>query len=211
MGADMQAQQQTTQDILGDLGPVGREERALIHDWRESTAARVVSPTMFEMYKKWGDYHVVGITGFSASAPPEFSPEDARAELKNIFTQLKEKYGDKLVISSGATMLGVPKIAYELCDELKIKCMGVACEKAREYPLANMHYFVPVGQNWGDESATFLQTADELIALGGGEQARRETIAALTEKMPVTVVQGFGGKLTAEDIVGAKIVERSSK
>jgi len=42
-----------------------------------------------------------------------------------------------------------------------------------------------VGQAWGDESPTFLNSIDVLVRVGGGKQALRETAAMKASGQPV--------------------------
>ena len=126
---------------------------------------------------------------------------DARKLFEAKLVELKARHGDKLVVSSGATMEGVPKIVYEVCEAHGIAAMGVTSEKAANYRLGKMQYLVIEGKDWGDESRTFIQSSDEIVMIGGGGQAKREAIAAATEGTPVTIFQGYGG--TADQILPA--------
>jgi hypothetical protein len=178
-------------------------------DWSSRTSAEVITPSEFLVRKERAGLHVVGIVGFSGQWSEEKLSQDpelrervrfAEAELEGILLGLRERHGDKLVISSSATLEGVPKLAYELCADLGITAMGVACSRAADYKLGEMRYLIVEGSNWGDKSPTFLKTFDELIMLGGGNQAKREAITAANEGKPVLVIQGFGG--TADDLRG---------
>lgn len=115
----------------------------------------------------------------------------------------KSTHGLKLVLSSGATNEGVPKIIDDFCEKLGIDAMGVTSAKAFDYPLGKMKYLIVQGDDWGAESSTFLATSDEILLLGGGGQAKREAIAAETEGKMVTVFQGFKGKRRSADRGGA--------
>lgn len=182
------------------------------------TSAQIISALDFEILKEREGLHVVGVTGFSGqwsaskldADPLLKAAADAATEaLRDYLLKLKAEYGDKLIISSGATMEGVPKIIYDICFQAGIKAMGVACEKAFDYLLGTMKYLVVEGQNWGDESASFLKTSDELIMLGGGGQAKREAIAASHEGKKIAVFQGYGGsadQLAAADVPTATFV-----
>jgi hypothetical protein len=135
----------------------------------------------------------------------------AAAALREKLVELKAEHGSALVISSGATNEGVPKIIYQLCEELRIKAMGVTSEKAFDYQLGTMEYLIVVGENWGDESPTFLNTSDEILMLGGGGQAKREAIAADQMGKRVTVFQGFKGsadQLNPEELPHAEFIAR---
>jgi hypothetical protein len=191
---------------------------SLAEQYASKTSASIISALDFEVIKEREGLHVVGVAGFSGQWAPaklEADPalkaaaDAATVVLREHLKKLKDEYGDKLVVSSGATMEGVPKIIYEVCAEEGIKAMGVACEKAFKYPLGAMRYLVIEGQNWGDESAAFLKTADDFVLLGGGGQAKREAIAAGQEGKRVAVFQGYGGsadQLTSQDVPTATFV-----
>jgi len=180
-----------------------------VERWATRTDAELVTGGEFLVRKEREGLHVVGIVGFSGqwseeklAANPELRERVrfAKEELKEVIRDLQTKHGESLVISSGATMEGVPRLTYEICEELGVKAMGVACEKAKDYPLGKMRHLVIEGKNWGEESPTFLKTSDQIVMLGGGGQAKREAITAANEGKPVLVIQGFGG--TADELRG---------
>ena len=198
---------------------VGAQARAsLAERYASKTSAQILSTLDFEEVKEHQGLHVVGVAGFSGQWAPaklaadpslKASADAATVALREHLKKLKEEYGDKLVISSGATMEGVPKIIYEICAQEKIAAMGVACEKAFDYSLGAMKYLVIEGQNWGDESPSFLKTSDEFVLLGGGGQAKREAIAASLEGKKIAVFKGYGGsadQLTSADVPTATFV-----
>lgn len=198
---------------------VGAEVRkSLAEQYASKTSAKIMSCTEFENLKEKEGLHVVGATGFSgqwSTAKIEANPllqatvDEATIALTDHLKHLKATYGDKLVLSSGATMEGVPKIIYDVCVHEGIAAIGVACEKAFNYPLGSMKYLIIEGQEWGNESQTFLKTSDEILILGGGGQAKREAMAAGLEGKKVSVFQGYGGsadQLTATEIPNATFV-----
>lgn len=204
-------------------GPSSQEvgaqaRRSLAEQYGSKTSAQIISALDFEVLKERQGLHVVGVAGFSGQWAPaklEADPtlkaaaDAATTALREYLKRLKGEHGDKLVISSGATMEGVPKIIYDICAQEGITAMGVACEKAFNYPLGTMKYLVIEGQNWGDESPSFLKTSDELVLLGGGGQAKREAIAASQEGKKIAVFQGYGGsadQLTTADVPTATFV-----
>lgn len=213
-------QNSTPQTVEGTSSrEVGAEARnSLAEQYASKTSAQILSAKEFEALKEATGLHVVGVTGFSgqwSAAKIEADPvlrttvDAATVALTEHLRQLKATHGDKLVLSSGATMEGVPKIIYDVCVQEGIAAMGVACEKAFDYPLGKMKYLIIEGQDWGAESPTFLKTADEILLLGGGGQAKREALAAGVEGKKVSVFQGYGGsadQLTATDIPSATFV-----
>ena len=202
------------QSLRAPLDPSFKEH------WAQKTSAQLVSEQEFMALKHSAGLHVVGITGFSGQWSQERIEADqeiqadtiaARAAIAEYLAQLKSVYADKLVLSSGATMEGVPKIIYELCEKLGIAAMGVTSAKAIDYQLGKMDYLIVQGSDWGEESATFLATSDELLMVGGGGQAKREAIAASTEGKAVTILQGFKGtadQLTQDDVPNARFIMR---
>ncbi len=211
------------QGVSTNVPPAGTEistrniERAR---WASKSTAQFVSGSEFQELKELHGLHVIGVVGFSGQwsdqkieADPSLrsDAEAGAAVLREFLTQAKQRHGSRLVVSSGATMEGVPKIIYSLCEELGIEAMGVTSAKAYDYALGKMRYLIVEGEDWGQESATFLRTSDEIIMMGGGGQAKREAIAASTEGKPVTIFQGFKGtadQLTQEDVKGATFLAR---
>lgn len=190
----------------------------LATEYASKTSAKIVSSEEFEGLKAAQGLHVVGVAGYSGQwAPAKLAADPnlkvladaAVSALSEQLKALKSKYGEKLIISSGATMEGVPKIIYDLCVEQGVPAIGVACAKAFKYPLATMKYLVVEGQEWGEESASFISLADELVVLGGGGQAKREMIAAGQQGKDVTVFQGFGG--AADQLSAAELPKATFK
>ncbi|HEU5098899.1 MAG TPA: hypothetical protein VFU22_07770, partial [Roseiflexaceae bacterium] len=125
----------------------------------------------------------------------------------------QRRYGDRLVVASGATNEGVLRLAYEVCAFLSITAMGIAPDQALDFPLGQMQYVLPFGRAFGDESPVFVRTIDELLVLGGGPQSRREVFAAAEAGQPMTIIQGFGGiadQLSCADLPAARFVRRIS-
>lgn len=191
-----------------------------VEDWKQKTSATLLNESDFLVLKDSAGLHVVGVTGFSGQwseakiAADEGLKADvtaATAALAEHLAALKSQYGDKLVLSSGATNEGVPKLIYDLGESLGIKAMGVTSAKAYDYPLGKMDYLIVMGSDWGEESPTFLNTSDEFIMLGGGGQAKREAIAASASGKAVTVFQGYKGsadQLVPEDLPTGTFIAR---
>ncbi len=203
----------------GEVGSDARE--ALAQKYASKTNAAIVSAQDFDAIRERERLHVVGVTGFSGqwgqskidSDPAVKSNVDAAiVALEGHLVALKDKHGDKLILSSGATMEGVPKIIYDLCQKHGIAAMGVTCEKALKYELGKMKYLIIEGQEWGAESATFLRTSDEIVMLGGGGQAKKEAIAAGVEGKKVSIFLGYGGsadQLAPSEVENAEFIPRA--
>ena len=174
---------------------------ALRAKWRMHTSASILTEARFACLKHRSNLHVVGIAGFARpwaqlglyGAALEQTIADVRATLCHALTERQRRHGARLVVASGATNSGVLRLAYEVCTFLNITAMGIAPDQALEHPLSRMHYMLPFGQTFGDESPVFVRTIDELIVVGGGAQSQREIIAAAEIDRPITIIQGFGG------------------
>ena len=113
----------------------------------------------------------IGIAGFSGK---KFNTDIAINMIARDFLRLKEVYEDKQIwIVSGLTNIGIPAIAYKLAVTHGFKTMGIACKLAKDYECFECNTQRIVGQNWGDESQTFLNTIQELYCYGGGSPNRR--------------------------------------
>lgn len=114
----------------------------------------------------------IGVCGYSAQ---RFDEESAHKILVETLEQYKDK--DPIIVS-GLTNLGVPAIAYWLANAEGYKTIGIACKKAVKYdcfPCDQVHL---IGEEWGDESETFLAAIDVLIRVGGGNQSKKECAKA---------------------------------
>lgn len=201
--------------------PADLQTRGIIRElWLAKTPAELVTTAEFSAIKAQQGLHVIGVMGFSGQWSEAKIAADSKigddvsaatAVLQDHLTQLKSRFGSRLTISSGATMEGVPKIIYDLCEKLDIDAMGVTSGKAIDYALGKMKYLIVEGADWGEESPAFLSTADAFLILGGGGQAKREALAGAAEGKQVTVFQGFGGsadQLSGVDIPQATFVAR---
>jgi hypothetical protein len=123
----------------------------------------------------------VGVVGYSAQ---KFDNDEAIGLLNQALSEAvslclsKDLYQvdwkEEITIVSGLTDLGIPAIAYEFAMVNGAPTMGIACAKAKEYecfPCDRVHI---VGENWGDESESFLAAIDVLIRIGGGKQSLAE-------------------------------------
>ncbi|MEM7657013.1 MAG: hypothetical protein AAF399_12845 [Bacteroidota bacterium] len=116
-----------------------------------------------------------GIVGFSRN---QFDQAAARRILKELFVQIQHKHPEKAIeIVSGYTNMGVPKIAYELAEEMGFITVGFSAAQALRvksgvFPVQKV---ILEGERFGDESEAFVRYIDALIRVGGGEQSRRET------------------------------------
>lgn len=122
------------------------------------------------------DILYVGVVGYSAQ---EFDTDEAREILEEAFDDIEEEYVDNgdyeaIVIVSGLTNLGIPKIAYEIAVERDYGTMGIAPSEADEYELFNVDEIIYKGDKFGDESEEFIDNIDVFIKVGGGQQSQQE-------------------------------------
>lgn len=117
----------------------------------------------------------IGVVGFSQD---NIDHELAREILTRSFHQLIErhKHHEPIEIVSGLTNIGIPKIAYQIADELGFIKVGISAERALHvkcgiYPVDQQ---IIEGNEFGDESMTFIDYIDFLIRVGGGKQSHRE-------------------------------------
>lgn len=117
----------------------------------------------------------IGVVGFSQDNIDESL---ARNILSQSFQQLIARYPhhEPIEIVSGLTNIGIPKIAYQIADELHFIKVGISAERALHvkcgiYPVDQQ---IIEGKEFGDESMTFIDYIDCLIRVGGGKQSHRE-------------------------------------
>lgn len=118
----------------------------------------------------------IGVVGYCP--PSRFDEGKALGYLRYAFDNIQSKYPKRpKVVVSGLTNVGVLKLAYEEAKRRRWKTAGVACKKAYEF---KNNWFpvdenpIIVGEEWGEESPTFLETIDMIVRVGGGKQSRRE-------------------------------------
>lgn len=127
----------------------------------------------------------IGVTGYSAKKFDKLLAKTVLSLAIDIVMDIHRNGKEKIVIVSGLTDIGVPAIAYRIAEEMDYDTKGIACKKAHEYPCYSVDQEVIVGDDWGDESETFINSIDVLIRVGGGSQAHKEVEMALLKKIPV--------------------------
>lgn len=124
----------------------------------------------------------VGVIGYSAQ---KFDERIGNLFVEGALNTRRAKSQQELIVVSGYTNLGIPKLAYEYAKEFGYKTIGIACSKATDYecfPCDRVHI---IGDNWGDESETFLASIDVLVRIGGGNQSLQECQRAKDLGIPV--------------------------
>ncbi len=118
----------------------------------------------------------IGVVGYCP--PSRFDEGKALGYLREAFDHIQSKYPKRQkIVVSGLTNVGVLKLAYEEAKRRGWKTAGVACKKAYEFkdnwfPVDESPLIV--GDEWGEESHTFLGTIDMIVRVGGGKQSHRE-------------------------------------
>ncbi|MEK6239057.1 MAG: hypothetical protein N2C14_30445 [Planctomycetales bacterium] len=117
----------------------------------------------------------IGVVGFSRN---QFDQPAARELLRSALHEMLDRLGetaDNVELVSGLTNMGVPRIAYELADEMGMRTIGLSAKRALRMSVYAVDEQVIVGKNFGDESVEFIRRVDGLIRIGGGKQSRAET------------------------------------
>lgn len=116
----------------------------------------------------------IGFVGYSAG---KFDKKEAQKIIDDIFTKLikaAEEEKEELVIVSGATYMGIPGLIYDKASEYGLKTVGVMCKEGYDCDLYPCDEIYAVGDNWGDESETFINMLDIMYRIGGGPQSQNE-------------------------------------
>lgn len=114
----------------------------------------------------------IGVNDYSSQ---KFDSERATQMINEAYDILERDYkGFEKVVVSGLTDLGIPGIAYRVAVNRGWKTVGIACTKADRYACFPVDEKIIVGENWGDESQTFLNSIDVLVRIGGGKQTMKE-------------------------------------
>ncbi|MCK9435491.1 MAG: hypothetical protein M0R32_11990 [Candidatus Cloacimonetes bacterium] len=124
----------------------------------------------------------IGLVGYSDK---KFDKELAKKLVAiGLLKAAESQYDDEIVLVSGLTNLGIPAIGYSFAKEQGWKTVGIACSKASEYecfPVDEKHI---IGDDWGEESETFLNSIDVLVRIGGGKQSEKEEKMAMDKDIP---------------------------
>ena len=114
----------------------------------------------------------VGLIGYSGQ---KFDQEKALEHISEAFNIVEDLFGDDgHMLVSGLTDIGIPWLGYREADMRGWCLVGVACAKAKDYPCYHVHKEIIIGDNWGDESTTFINMLDVIIRVGGGKQSQQE-------------------------------------
>jgi len=115
----------------------------------------------------------VGVVGYSAK---KFDKVKAMGDIKEAYDKIEKKFpGREIEIVSVLIDLGIPALAYREALKRGWRTVGIACSLAKDYDCFPVDDKIIIGEEWGDESAKFLDSIDALIRIGGGGQAINET------------------------------------
>jgi len=118
----------------------------------------------------------IGVVGYSKDNLDE---NEARNILIKSFHQLIEtnkNYDEPIEIVSGLTNIGIPRIAYQVAEELGFIKVGISAERALEVKcgIYRVDKQIIDGKDFGDESRVFISYIDFLVRVGGGKQSHEE-------------------------------------
>jgi len=125
----------------------------------------------------------IGVVGYCP--PTKFDEIEARRMIAEAYERIQAQYGERqIVIVSGLTNVGVLAIAYDEATKRGWRTVGIACKRAQEHPHFPVNEKQIIGENWGDESATFLAELNAIVRIGTGKQSIQETQAIKRKGLP---------------------------
>ncbi|HVI68952.1 MAG TPA: hypothetical protein VM581_00675 [Magnetospirillaceae bacterium] len=126
----------------------------------------------------------IGVVGYCP--PTRFDEEEAARLIVTAFDVVANYYaGRSIVIVSGLTNVGVLALAYAEAVKRGWRTVGITSARALEHPLFPVDEKHIVGENWGDESPTFVANIDALVRIGGGKQSHAEARIVASSGRPV--------------------------
>jgi 2'-5' RNA ligase len=151
-------------------------------------------------FKDFANTIKIGVVGFSDDdcIPSE---DVVVAYFHQALKDLGVQSSDEVIIVSGTTNMGVPKICYEEAKKLGYKTVGITAEEAKQYDLFKVDDSFFVGEKFGDESKFFLEYIDCMMKIGGGPQSIKEYKAFTKEKVEYSLDSGtfMGVKFSDDD------------
>jgi hypothetical protein len=117
----------------------------------------------------------VGVVGYCP--PTRFDEQKAKEYLTEAYNQIEKDFPNaRITIVSGLTNVGVLKLAYEEAKRRHWSTAGVACKKAYDFEwFKTDEQPIIIGDNWGDETDTFVKSIDALVRIGLGKQSLLES------------------------------------
>tara|TARA_Y100000034_G_C6897479_1_gene414153 strand:- start:1980 stop:2432 length:453 start_codon:yes stop_codon:yes gene_type:complete len=131
----------------------------------------------------------VGVVGYSAQ---EFDVQHAQACIEDAFDKVEAIYSfrvknfdHRIICISGLIDIGIPALAYREAVKRGWQTAGVACSLAEDYECFDVDEKFIVGDQWGEESDTFLGMIGVMIKIGGGKQSDDEMRKHKENGLPV--------------------------
>ena len=123
----------------------------------------------------------LGVVGYCP--PTKFDEKKAIEYLCDAFDRVISDFPNhEVTMVAGVTNVGVLKLAYIEAKRRGWRTAGVGCKKAYDFEwFPTDEEPIIIGENWGDESPTFLNSIDALVRIGIGEQSLDEA-AQIMEK-----------------------------
>src|SRR3989338_7335910 len=126
----------------------------------------------------------IGVVGYCP--PSRFDKAEAIRMIREAYNKIDIQNPNMLkVVVSGLTNIGVPALAYKEAVQRGWRTAGITCEKANEYECFPVDEKIIIGNEWGDESQTFLKSIDVLLRIGMGRQSIKETVGMKAKGKPV--------------------------
>ena len=132
----------------------------------------------------------IGVIGFSDET--KYKSSAGKKAVKDSFDNLQLLFPKKnIVIVSGLSNVGIPKLAYEEAVSRKWKTVGIAPKEVENYELFAVDEKIIVGDKFGDESKKFIDYIDILVKIGGGKQSEKECDMATEGNIPIMKMDNY--------------------
>jgi len=128
------------------------------------------------------------------------NPEALRDEVRKTLENLKLRYGDRLIVVSGATSVGIG-LVYEIASELGLPTLGVVSDRVNPGDISpfcdNVLLVSDPAGTWevktksGDSYMVEAARKGEMIYFGGGQVAASEILEARDKGIAATVLSSF--------------------
>lgn len=133
----------------------------------------------------------VGVSGYFDQ---KFDEEEARELLEDALEDIEKEYLDSgeyddIIVVSGLTNYGMPKVAYQVADYKGYGTMGIAPQEVNDtgYELYPVDEIIYSGESFGDEIERYIETIDVFVRVGGGAQTQMEL--ELAEEEDISVIE----------------------
>jgi hypothetical protein len=115
-----------------------------------------------------------------------FDEDAAKRAIVEAYDAIANEYPDRqITIVSGLTNVGILALAYAEAAKRGWRTVGITSKKALTYDCFPVDESQIVGEDWGDESPTFVACIDVIIRIGGGKQSHAEVALIKEAGKPV--------------------------